>query len=55
MEVLPLCRIHHNEVHIIGRNTFAEKYHINKGIILDKDLCRIYRLKHKKEEAENAE
>lgn len=55
MEVLPLCRIHHTEAHTIGKQTFAEKYHIHKGVILDKDLCRIYRLKRKKEEAEIAE
>lgn len=55
MEVLPLCRAHHMEVHTIGKNTFAEKYHIHKGVVLDKDLCRIYRLKRKKEEAESAE
>lgn len=54
MEVLPLCRIHHTEVHQIGQKTFNERHHIGSGIKLDKDLCRIYRLK-RKEELENAE
>lgn len=54
MEVLPLCRTHHTERHTIGKVSFANKYHIRKGVILDKDLCRIYRLKHK-EEQESAE
>lgn len=54
MEVLPLCRSHHGERHTLGKESFAKKYHISKGVILDKDLCRIYRLK-RKEEAEDAE
>nr|DAU07413.1 MAG TPA: Putative HNHc nuclease [Caudoviricetes sp.] len=54
MEVLPLCRIHHTEAHQIGQITFNRKYHIDRGVRLDKDLCKIYRLKRKKEQ-ENAE
>ena len=50
MEALPLCRTHHTERHTIGKVSFADKYHISKGVILDKDLCRIYRLKHKEEQ-----
>ncbi|WP_408625378.1 hypothetical protein [Crassaminicella thermophila] len=25
---IALCRIHHTEAHTIGRDTFAEKYHV---------------------------
>lgn len=54
LEALPLCREHHTEIHTIGKDSFAKKYHISRGVILDKDLCRIYRLKHE-EEPENAQ
>lgn len=47
MEVLPLCREHHTEVHSIGRDTFMTKYHLNGGVICDKTICRIYGLKSK--------
>jgi len=49
MEVLPLCRVHHTEVHKIGQRTFQRKYHIEKGVILDRRLCEIYGLKKKEE------
>lgn len=54
MEVLPLCREHHTEVHAIGWLTFQKKHHLSGGVKLDKYLCKIYRLK-RKEEIENAE
>ena len=54
MEALPLCRIHHNEVHQIGQRRFNERYHVDGGIVLDKDLCRIYGLKEE-EGLDNAE
>lgn len=48
MEVLPLCREHHTEVHTIGRDTFMEKYHLGKhGIVADKTICKIYGLNTK--------
>ena len=50
MEVLPLCRCHHTESHTVGDLSFKKKYHIERGIILDKKLCKIYGLKAKKEE-----
>lgn len=50
MEVLPLCRIHHNECHAKGQKTFNELYHFDKGIKLDKTLCRIYGLRRKRNE-----
>ena len=54
MEVLPLCRKHHNEVHAIGWYTFMGRYHIEHGIKLDKFLCKIYELKYLEDEL-NAE
>ena len=50
MRVLPLCREHHTEAHTIGADTFCDKWHINRGIEADKTICRIYRLKSRKEE-----
>ena len=49
MKVLPLCGEHHRECHDTGQQTFEEKYHLNHGIELDKTLCRIYKLKRRKE------
>ena len=48
MEVLPLCREHHTEAHTMPDEEFFEKYHLNGGIELDKTLCRIYKLKARK-------
>lgn len=45
MECMPLCRDHHQEAHIIGQDTFNEKYHLDGGIEIDKTICRIYGLK----------
>ena len=45
LEVMPLCRVHHTEIHTIGRDTFMKKWHLNGGIIADKTICRIYGLK----------
>lgn len=51
MEALPLCREHHAEAHTLGAQSFAEKYHIEHGIKLDKTLCRIYRFKARDNDA----
>ena len=48
MLVLPLCREHHTEVHMIGRDTFLEKYHLHGGVPADRTICKIYGLKTKK-------
>ena len=48
MEVLPLCREHHMEIHTTGKADFFKKYHLNGGIPADKTICRIYGLKRKK-------
>lgn len=45
MAVLPLCREHHMECHMIGQRTFNDKYHIEGGVVLDTSLCKIYGLK----------
>ena len=55
MEVLPLYRIHHDEVHRIGQKTFNARNHIESGVTLDADLCRIYRLKRAEDAREAAQ
>lgn len=54
MEALPLCREHHNEAHMSADSAFFDKYHLARGIKLDKTLCRIYRLKTRKEKDTHA-
>lgn len=49
MRVQPLCREHHNEAHAIGQQTFNDKWHLSDGIVVDKTIAKIYRLKSKKE------
>ena len=49
MKALPLCREHHTEAHSIGQQTFEDKYHLNHGIEIDKTICRLYKLKARKE------
>lgn len=49
MEVLPLCRSHHSEAHSMADADFFGKYHLPGGIVLDKTLCKIYKIKAKKD------
>lgn len=49
MEVLPLCREMHQEAHTMGDREFFEKYHLPGGVVMDKTLCRIYKVKARKE------
>lgn len=49
LEVISLCREHHTEMHTAGKAEFLRKYHLNGGVIADKTICRIYRLKRRKE------
>ena len=49
LEVMPLCREHHMEIHSIGKTEFFKKYHFDAGIIADKTICRLYGLKARKE------
>ena len=51
MECISLCRTHHQEVHNKGEKVFFEEYHFDRGIELDKTLCRIYKLKTRGERA----
>ena len=46
-ECLPLCREHHQDYHNIGKSEFFEKYHIDKGIAIDKTIIKIYHLRSK--------
>ncbi|MBQ3019118.1 MAG: hypothetical protein IJD77_00845 [Clostridia bacterium] len=44
-EVMSLCRIHHTEMHGVGKKDFFDKYHFNSGVIADKTVLKIYGLK----------
>lgn len=55
MEVLPLCREHHTEAHTMPDDAFFERYHLDKGIQLDKTLCRLYGLKSRHRRQSNAQ
>lgn len=48
MEALPLCAEKHQEAHTMLDQEFFDRYHLPGGIILDKTLCRIWRLKARK-------
>lgn len=45
MEVLPLARQYHEEAHTMPDREFLAKYHLPGGIVMDKTLCRIYKVK----------
>ena len=45
LEVMPLCREHHQECHQHGQKAFNEKYHLPKGYILTEELCKKYGLR----------
>ena len=44
-EVISLCREHHNEIHTKGKTEFMNLYHLNGGIIADKTICKLYKVK----------
>lgn len=46
MEVLPLSPEMHREAHTMADQDFFVKYHLPGGIVLDKTLCRIWRIKN---------
>ena len=48
-EVITLCREHHTECHTMPEREFLERYHLNGGVIADKSICRLYKLKAHKE------
>ena len=45
MEVLPLCREHHQEAHTMPDADFFARYHLPGGVAMDRTLCRLYGLK----------
>lgn len=49
MEVLPLSREMHQEAHTMSDREFFEKYHLPGGVVMDKTLCRIYKVQAKRE------
>lgn len=51
LEALPLCRVHHQEAHTMSDREFFDRNHIPGGIVLDKTLCRIWKLKARKPDA----
>lgn len=48
LEALPLCRGHHTEAHTMPDSEFFDKYHLPGGIELDRTLCRIWKLKSRR-------
>jgi len=48
-EVITLCREHHTECHAMSEREFLDRYHLNGGVIADKSICRLYKIKAKKE------
>lgn len=49
LEALPLAHEYHQEAHTMSDQEFFDKYHLPGGIVLDKTLCRIWKLKARKE------
>lgn len=45
LELMPLCRIHHNECHNIGQKTFDEKYHV-QSVTASEEICKKLGLKY---------
>lgn len=43
-EILPLCRVHHTELHAMPESEFIAKYHLQK-VKLDEQLCKRLRFK----------
>lgn len=48
LEALPLAHEYHQEAHTMSDQEFFDKYHLPGGIVLDKTLCRIWKLKARK-------
>lgn len=44
-ECMCLCREHHAEYHGMGRVEFLNKYHFDAGVRLDKDLCKVWKVR----------
>lgn len=44
LEAMSLCRQHHQLYHTIGQKDFFDKYHFDRGVIIDKTIKKIYNL-----------
>lgn len=51
MEALPLSPEMHAEAHTMTDQEFFDKYHLPGGIVLDKTLCRIWKVKKGRKDA----
>ena len=51
MEALPLSPEMHAEAHTMPDQEFFDKYHLPGGIVLDKTLCRIWKVKKGRKDA----
>lgn len=49
LEAIPLSHEYHVEAHTMPDSEFFNKYHLPGGIVLDRTLCRIWKLKARKE------
>jgi hypothetical protein len=46
LQCLPLCRVHHTELHTMGNKSFMEKYHL-QSIPIDAKIAKLYKLNTK--------
>ena len=46
MRVLPLCREHHTEIHVVGREDFLKRYFL-EPVKIDERIADVYRLRKK--------
>lgn len=51
MRCLPLCAVHHMEIHELGDERFCDKYHLDASIKINEDIVKWYHLGSKKQEA----
>jgi len=45
MHVMCLCREHHDEAHLSGKETFNNRYHVY-GIKANHEICKVWKLNH---------
>ncbi len=46
LQCLPLCRVHHEESHKIGQQSFIDKYHL-EPVKIDSKIAKLYKLNTK--------
>ena len=44
MRALPLCRVHHTEIHAVGQEDFLRRYFL-ESVRIDERIAKVYRLK----------